>query len=161
MPRQNAPYFDKSGGFVNKNVAKRLKALRKLPIYNRNTGGEEIKNRRKGIRQYSKNVSSIAYNYPTNSGRTLSLSRKSFTNQTKNLKGSQYFIDQFRGTLQDNYNLNRSRKKYYLNRDILSRQAKIIREKEENEKLEPLQQYFRNSPSRRVLNDGETQYEKQ
>ena len=157
MPRTNLPYFDQKGGFVNRNVQKRLKVLRNLPIFNRDTGGRQIKNRKKGLKDYENIVRSIGYNYPTDSGRTLSLSRKSFTNQTKNLKGSQYFIDQFRGTPQDNYNLNRSRKNYYVNRDILSRQAKIIREEEESEKLQPLQQYFKNSPSRRVLDGGENE----
>lgn len=153
MPREELPYYGKKGGFVNNNVKKRLKVLRNLPIYKQNTGEVELKNRRKSLKLYQKQVNSIGYSYPTDSRRTLSLSRKSFTNQTKNLKGSQYFIDQFRGTSQDNYNLTRARKPYYVNRDILGQHARAIREQEEREKLEPLQQYFNNSPSRRVLNE--------
>ncbi len=152
MSREYLPYYTPGQkGYVQKQVRTRLKALRNLPIFNRDTGSKEIAERKKSLRIYNDIVKSKGYTYPSDNRRTLSLSRKSFTNQTKNLKGSQYFIDQFRGTMQDNYNLNRSRKKYYVNRDILENQAKIIRDKEEQEKLEPLQQYFNNTPTKRII----------
>jgi hypothetical protein len=154
MPRRQEPYYSGPGNnYVFKNTQRKLKQLRKLPIFNRNTGGALINERKRTLKNYKKVVSSPAYNYPTDNRRVLSLSQKSFTDQTKNLLGSQYFINQFRGTNQDNYNLQRSRKNYYVNREVLSQQARMVRDKEESAKLAPLQQFFQNSPARRILNN--------
>lgn len=153
MPRVQEPYFSGPGrNYVFRNTQRKLRQIRKLPIFNRDTGGKSIAERKKTLKDYQKVVNSRGYTYPTDNRRVLSLSQKSFTDQTKNLLGSQYFIDQFRGTNQDNYNLKRSRQNKVLSREILSRQARMVREKEESAKFAPLQQYFNNSNTRRVLN---------
>lgn len=121
---------------------KSLSKYRRLPAFNRDTGERERRDRRNVKNWARKDAFNRAFNYPTNNNRTRSLSKRSFAKQTRDLKTSQYFIDQYRGGLQDNYRLQRTTLPWSPDLDLLSYQARNLLNKEEQERAKPIRTFF-------------------
>lgn len=135
-------YGPGAGGFVDYRKRKSLAKYRRLPFFNRATGEKEYRARKLAHKIFRRDQFNKFFNYPTNNNRTRSLSKRSFARQTADLKQSQYFIDQYRGGLQDNHRLKRTRIPWSSDLDILSYQARNILNKEAAEKTQPIRDFF-------------------
>lgn len=117
--------------------------LKRLPAFNRPTGTREIGRRKKLLKWvYDNDLRSRNFNYPTDSARTRSLSLREFGKQTSDLKNSQYYIDQYRGGLQDTQRRARAKLPWSSDLDILNYQTRRILNQEEQEKAEPIRKFF-------------------
>lgn len=139
------------GGYQHSLLRRTLAKYRGLGIFNRKTGEKEIKNRRKAYRISNKMTFDPIYNYPTNNKRTRSLSLRPFTKQVSDLRKSTYFIDQFRGAVQNMYGPSVPRAKLHWNSDIdtLALQARNILRKEEQELARPITEFYDRQGQRR------------
>lgn len=130
-------------GYQHMRMRRTLEKLRGLGIFNRRTGERELSARRKAYGIANSIAFNRSYNYPTNNRRTLSLSKRSFTDQVSQLCGSKYFIDQYRGAVKNMYGTVRKvRNNWHSDIDTLALQARNILRKEEEERARPITEYF-------------------
>lgn len=131
-------------GYQHLGMKRTLAKYRGLGIFNRSSGERQIRNRRRAYRMSNKLTFDPIYGYPGNNRRTLSLSLRPFTKQVSDLRKSHYFIDQFRGAVQNMYGSNYPKAKVSWNSDVdtLARQARNILNKEEAELAKPVTDFF-------------------
>lgn len=134
-----------------------LRRLRDLSWMRNNAGELERRRRRRAYALIKKSVFNKAYSYPADNNRTRSLSKKGFAQQTRDLRRSQYLIDQHRGVFQDtNLEIKRPRLPWSDDLDILAYQARRVINQELEDKTEPLRTFFddlvnfRNRPAQRA-----------
>lgn len=128
-------------GYVSYLKQKAVNKYRKL--FRRPTGERQYLQRKKVYAIAKRLNFASAFNYPGNSNRTRSLSLRSFAKQTSGLRKSNYFIDQFRGALQDMYHSDRRKNlPWNSDLDVLTLQARNILRKEEEERARPVFDYF-------------------
>jgi hypothetical protein len=142
---------------VNVLKKKSLNKYRRLPIFNRNTGEKEYRDRRIAKNIFRKDQFSPAFSYPSNNNRTRSISRRSFAKQTADLKSSSWFINQFRGGLQDNYGGVSAKVPWASpSTDILAYQARKVLSQEEQERLKPATDFFDSVVNNRTRQNGQS-----
>lgn len=136
-------------GFQTKRMRRTLAKYRGLGIFNRRTGEKQLRDRRRAYAVSNKMTFDGVYGYPTNNSKTKSISLRPFTKQVSDLRKSTYFIDQFRGAVQNMYASSVPRAKLHWNSDIdtLALQARNILRKEEAEMAKPVMEYFDRKPS--------------
>lgn len=129
---------------TTRRMRRTLAKYRGLGIFNRKTGEREIRNRRRAYSIANKMTFDPIYGYPTNNRRTLSLSLRPFTKQVSDLRKSHYFIDQFRGAVQNMYGtpVPKPKLRWHSDIDTLAIQARNILRKEEEELAKPVTEYF-------------------
>lgn len=127
-------------GYQSGRLRRTLAKYRGLGIFNRRTGEREIRERRNVYRMANKMAFDPIYGYPTNNSKTRSLSLRQFAKQVSDLRKSHYFIDQYRGAVQNMYGsrVPKARVKWHSDIDTLALQARNVLAKEEQELARPV-----------------------
>lgn len=144
--------------YVNVLKKRTLNKYRRLPIFNRKTGERERAQRRIAERIFRKEQINPAFSYPGDNNRTRSISQRSFAKQTAGLKSSSYFINQYRGGMQDNTGGISAKLPWASpSTDILAYQARKVLGQEEQERI-PSTDFFDQVVNRRTRNEEAPRY---